>query len=48
MRNYSTRFEEIDLIGSDKGVIVFVEEKAKKGWRLSLRRRFLPDISMGK
>lgn len=30
-RNFSTRFGEIDLIMRDKGVIVFVEVKAKKG-----------------
>ncbi len=30
-RNYSTRYGEIDLICRDKGVLVFVEVKAKKG-----------------
>ncbi len=30
-RNFSTRFGEIDLIMRDKGVLVFVEVKAKKG-----------------
>ena len=30
-RNYSTRFGEIDLIMRDKGVLVFVEVKTKKG-----------------
>jgi putative endonuclease len=31
MRNYSTRFGEIDLVCQDKDVTVFVEVKAKKG-----------------
>ncbi len=30
-RNFSTRFGEIDLIMRDKGVLVFVEVKTKKG-----------------
>ncbi len=30
-RNFSTRFGEIDLIMRDKGVLVLVEVKAKKG-----------------
>ena len=30
LRNYSTRFGEIDLIMRDKDVLVFVEVKAKK------------------
>jgi putative endonuclease len=30
-RNFSTRFGEIDLICRDKGIMVFVEVKAKKG-----------------
>ncbi len=30
-RNFSTRFGEIDLIMKDKGVLVFVEVKTKKG-----------------
>ena len=31
LRNFSTRFGEIDLIMNDNGVLVFVEVKAKKG-----------------
>ena len=31
LRNFSTRFGEIDLIMNDKSVLVFVEVKAKKG-----------------
>ncbi|KKU99152.1 MAG: hypothetical protein UY33_C0036G0012 [Candidatus Amesbacteria bacterium GW2011_GWA1_48_9] len=31
LRNYSTRYGEIDLICRGNGVIVFVEVKAKKG-----------------
>ena len=30
-RNFSTRFGEIDLIMRDKGILVFVEVKTKKG-----------------
>lgn len=30
-RNFSTRFGEIDLVMRDKGVLVFVEVKTKKG-----------------
>ena len=31
LRNFGTRFGEIDLIMRDKGVLVFVEVKTKKG-----------------
>ncbi|MEK7091032.1 MAG: YraN family protein [Patescibacteria group bacterium] len=31
LRNFSTRFGEIDLIMRDKSILVFVEVKAKKG-----------------
>lgn len=31
LRNFSTRFGEIDIIMKDKGVLVFVEVKTKKG-----------------
>jgi putative endonuclease len=31
VRNYSTRFGEIDLIMRDKDILVFVEVKTKKG-----------------
>ena len=31
LRNFSTRFGEIDLIMKDKNILVFVEVKAKKG-----------------
>ncbi len=31
MTNYSTRFGEVDLIMRDKGMLVFVEVKTKKG-----------------
>ena len=31
LRNSSTRFGEIDLIMTDKGILVFVEVKTKKG-----------------
>lgn len=30
-RNFSTRFGEIDIISRDKGILVFVEVKTKKG-----------------
>ena len=41
LRNYSTRFGEIDLIMRDKDVLVFVEVKAKKSEDWGHRRKCL-------
>ncbi len=42
-RNFSTRFGEIDLIAKKKGVLVFVEVKARLGFGRPALRRGRPE-----
>lgn len=47
-RNYQNKFGEIDIIAMDKGVIVFVEVKARRDRRFGLPNEAVNDVKKSK
>ncbi|MDO8573507.1 MAG: YraN family protein [Candidatus Daviesbacteria bacterium] len=47
-QNFSNKFGEIDIIANDKGILVFVEVKAKKGVDFGLPEEMINAYKLGK